>query len=347
MVAEPRPSDVATLRAAIISTGRVKISGDDVWALWCRAVPRLAGSAEQLQVLTRSLEILADEQVVELPTSPQSRMTATRLPRYATVPSARRDDRAQPWKSYPWLRRLGWISSLGHVADDVFDDLVSINAWLAEAGERAIPIVPVRYRSAEIFGREKRLDELAKSRLFGPGKLSFDLLACRRIAPPLAAAVVGAGPDVLVVENSDTYWVVLDALRGVDGHRVGVVAWGSGRSFPLQVESLGVDVVGRGPVRGTIWYWGDYDPIGVEIAIAASRASDAIAVEPAADLWAAMAHVGVQGVGDHEWARVDGVAWFGDEVWTRLQHVRAAQGRVAQERVPVEVVTSWAKRHSG
>ena len=104
-----------------------------------------------------------------------------------------------------------------------------------------------------------------------------------RLPPYRAAArrsVVGAGPDVLVVENSDTYWVVLDALRGVDGHRVGVVAWGSGRSFPSQVESLGVDVAGRGPVRGTTWYGGDYEPIGIEIAIAASRASDAIAVEP-------------------------------------------------------------------
>lgn len=346
MVADPRASDVAALRAAIISTGRVRIAGDDVWALWCRAVPRLSGSVDQLQALSRSLEILAGDEVVELPSSPQSRMTAVRLPRFVTVPSARRGGRAQPWRSYPWLRRLGWISSLSQVGDELFDDLVAINAWMARVGERTIPIVPVRYRSAEIFDREKRLDELSTSRLFGPGRLSFDLLACRRVAPPLAATVVGTGSDVLVVENSDTYWVVQDALRAVDGHRVGVVAWGSGRSFPSQVESLGIDVAGRGPVRGTVWYWGDLDPIGIEIAIAASGASNAIAVQPAADLWIAMAGVDVQGVGDHDWGHVDGAAWLGEEIWARLRHVRDSKSRVAQERVPAEVIMRWASRYT-
>jgi hypothetical protein len=67
---------------------------------------------------------------------------------------------------------------------------------------------------------------------------------------------------------------------------------------------------------------------------------------PAADLWAAMADVEVQGVGEHDWARVGGVGWLGDQVWAGLQHVRAAQGRVAQERVPVDVVANWVKRHS-
>jgi hypothetical protein len=110
------------------------------------------------------------------------------------------------------------------------------------------------------------------------------------------------------------------------------------------VASLGVDVAGRGPVRGTTWYWGDYDPPGIDIAVAASGATDTIEVEPAAGLWAAMADVGVQGMGEHEWACAGGAEWLGNEVLTRLRHVRAARGRIAQERVPVEVGTSWARR---
>ena len=339
---EPRASDVAGLREAIIATGKVRLSSDEVWSLWCRAVPRLAGVVVQRQVLNRTLTLLADARVIDLPTSRQSGMTALDLPRYVTVPAARRADRTQPWKSYPWLRRLGWISSLGHVADDVFHDLVAINAWLAGAGERSVPIVPVRYRSADIFDREKRLDELARTRLFGPDRLSLDLLSCRRIAPPLAATVVGTGADILVVENSDTYWVVLEALRGIKGHGIGIVAWGSGRSFPSQVASLGFDVAGRGPVRGTVWYWGDFDPAGIDLAVAASRATDAIAVVPAVGLWAAMADVDVQGAGEHDWERVNDAEWLGDELSQRLQHIRAARGRIAQERVPVELVATWA-----
>ena len=339
---EPRASDVTGLREAIIATGKVRLSSDEVWSLWCRAVPRLAGVVEQRQVLNRTLALLANARVIDLPASQQSQMTPLDLPRYVTVPAARRGDRAQAWKSYPWLRRLGWISSLSHVADDVFDDLVAINAWLVGVNERPIPIVPIRYRSAEIFDREKRLDELAKTRLFGPDRLSLDQLSCRRIAPPLAAAVVGVGDDVLVVENSDTYWVVLEVLRGVEGHGIGTVAWGSGRSFPSQVASLGFDVAGRGPVRGTVWYWGDFDPPGIDIAIAASRATNAIAVVPAVGLWAAMADVDVQGAGEHDWERVNDAEWLGVELSQRLRHVRAARGRIAQERVPVELVATWA-----
>ena len=64
---------------------------------------------------------------------------------------------------------------------------------------------------------------MARTGLFGPGRLSMELLACQRIPPPLAAAEVGSGADVLVVENSDPYWVAIETLRTEATNSVGLV----------------------------------------------------------------------------------------------------------------------------
>jgi hypothetical protein len=208
-----------------------------------------------------------------------------------------------------------------------------------------VPIVPIRYRSVQLFGDEKRLEHLLhSSTLFGPGLLNLDLLACRRFPPPMAAAEVGAGPDLLVVENSDTYWTVIEVLRNHPAvHPVGAVAWGCGRSFLAQIPALTLDVAGRGPVTGTIWYWGDFDPEGLAIATNAATASAEIEGPPiraAKQLWAAMANQPVQSPGTITWSDI-GSEWLGQEVHAKLSTVRSAGGRVAQEAVPRAVIGEW------
>jgi hypothetical protein len=101
----------------------------------------------------------------------------------------------------------------------------------------------------EVLGDEKHLDGMTRTSLFGPGRLSLQMLACIRIPAPLPAIVIGAGPDILIVENSDTYWVSAEILGGRDNHPIGALAWGCGKAFPSQVAALGVDVAGRGDGR--------------------------------------------------------------------------------------------------
>ena len=236
------------------------------------------------------------------------------------------------------------MSSLPALTEARFDDLVAINTWLARRAPD-LPVVPMRYRSAEIFGAEKRLESLARTALFGPGRLSLELLGCVRRAPPLPAVSVGSGPDVLVVENSDPYWAAVDALSRQCGHPVGAVVWGSGNAFPAQVGSLAADVAGRGPVAGGIWYWGDFDPPGLGIAASAAHAAsqlDMPAVEPAYRLWEAMAERPAQEAGGCAWDRDAGRDWLGESLWERFGRVRDERGRVAQEAVAPDVIAAWA-----
>lgn len=245
------------------------------------------------------------------------------------------------------LRALGWPP---HHRLDIQPRhgmlVIAVNNWLARTDGGETAVVPVRYRSAEIFGDEKCLDGMARTALFGPGRLSFNLLACVRIPAPLPAVAVGTGPDILVVENSDTYWVATDTLRKTHTHRIGAVAWGCGNAFPSQVAALGVDIGGRGPVTGTVWYWGDLDPAGLTIASDAATAAAAGGlpdIKPATALWAAMAERPAQNSGTVNWSATPGRNWLGDQLWQETATIREKRGRVAQESVTADVVAAWAR----
>jgi len=337
-----RSGEVDALGDALRAAGSVQITLDRVWSLWLIAAPRLVGDATQTAALYAALHRLAEAGTVELPSDSWDQSTRPPLPRFVKIPTARQAVPRREWMTYPWSHELGWASTLPTLSADRFRDLVALNSWLARTRDLNPPTVPLRYRSVEILGDEKRLEKMVKTDLFGPGRLTLALFHCVRIPAPLPAALVGRGSDVLVVENSDTYWAAVEQLRATSDHPVGSVAWGSGKTFPSQVDALSVDVGGRGPVTGRVWYWGDLDPTGLEIAGTAADAA-AIAILPARTLWSAMADRPVQESGRIEWTGASGRGWLGDELWDELAPVRNSAGRVAQEAVPPEAIAAWAR----
>jgi hypothetical protein len=340
-----RLAEIDAFADVLARAGSVRVPLSQIWSFWTRAAPRLIGEADQAAALEAALRDLATRGLLKLPTTAWDTSTAPPLPRSVSIPAARRALRAREWIRFPWRHELGWIASLPTLSDARLRELIAVNDWLAHTNGGKTGVVPVRYRSAEIFGDEKCLDGMVRTNLFGPGRLSLDLLACVRIPAPLPSIAVGHGPDILVVENSDTYWVAAETLRNGHGHRIGAVAWGCGNAFPSQVAALGVDIGGRGPVAGTAWYWGDLDPAGLTIASDAAAAAAAAGlpeIRPAAALWAAMAHRPVQNTGNVNWSAMRGRNWLGNQLWEQTAVVREARGRVAQESVPAHILASWA-----
>lgn len=345
MISGTTKSEISSLGEALIAKRKVQIPLGELQTAWAKVAARLVGQSNQVEELVSALTELASDGVIELPVQAWDRSTVPALPRWVRVPDARRAARLRPWAQFPWCAELGWAASLPSLSSAQFTDLVAVNSWLACTRGDAVPIVPMRYRSVQLFGDEKRLEHLLRSpSLFGPGRLSLDLLGCRRFPPPMAAVEVGAGTDLIVVENSDTYWAVVDALRNhPTAHPIGAVAWGGGNSFPTQVPTLTLDVAGRGPVHGTVWYWGDLDPEGVRIAADAAVASEHLGgpqIRPAILLWASMADQPVQSAGEITWPDV-GHEWLGPELHATFAAVRSARGRVAQEAVPQNIVGEW------
>ena len=107
--------------------------------------------------------------------------------------------------------------------------------WLV-AGGAAEPIVPARLRSAEIFGDEKALERLATTSLFSHGRLTFELLCSRRLPPPLHIVETGAGDNLLVVENSDPFWVCCNVATR--SRRIGRGPFGAGQAFLTSAAAI-------------------------------------------------------------------------------------------------------------
>jgi hypothetical protein len=165
------------------------------------------------------------------------------------------------------------------------DRLERVNDWLQISRDPLV--VPSRERSVEIFGHEKALDRLIGTALFTPGRLSLELLRCRRVVPRLHCEPVGAGSMLLVVENSDTFSSLVTVLCGRDGHRVGLVGWGAGGGFEASV--LSVADLGRAITE--VHYFGDLDENGLRIPASAGLISEGAGlppVRPATGLYTSM-----------------------------------------------------------
>lgn len=341
-----RTSEVRDLAQRITSCGRVRVPLADLWQMWDASAPRLSGDPRQAAGMSEALSILSAAGTLELPVGAWDRSTSPPLPRSVVVPDSRPAVRQRNWITYPWCQQLGWVASLPTLTQSRFEHLVSINTWLVHHTGSDVPEVPMRYRSVELFGDEKQLEAMVKTNLFGDGRLSLEMLFCVHLPPPLAAVRVGDGPDVLVVENSDPYWVAVNALRSDIEHPVGLVVWGVGNQFRVHVPALTVDLAGHGPARGNVWYWGDLDPQGLAIAAESARESTRIGgpeIRPAQLLWAVMAKSTAQNVGQVDWSQSHaGREWLGTELTGDLDVVFETCSRVAQESVDGIAVREWA-----
>lgn len=249
------------------------------------------------------------------------------------------------WRDQPWRDGLGWVASLRTVTDGNLAALLAINDWLAATKGGRVPVVPQRIRSAEVLGDEKALDALSKTALFGEGRLTWELLAAVPVEPPLALRRVGSGGAVLVVENADPYWLAVEALRGCRG-AVGLVAWGQGRGGGRSLPTLALEP----DVSGPVWYWGDFDPVGLDIPTSASPAIEAAGLGPllpAVPLYEAMADHADRAGGTEcgsRWGDRPRSCWLGQHLWARFALVVEGGQRVAQEVLGPEQVIGAVQR---
>jgi hypothetical protein len=125
---------------------------------------------------------------------------------------------------------------------------------------------------------------MARGRLFGPGKLSLQMLGCLPDEhPPIAWYGVGSSSSILVVENKTAFSVFREVLGSLADPPYGMVAYGGGNAFMQSVQDLAR--IGR-PVQA-IHYIGDLDRPGLFIARTAAAAARRVGlpdVVPATDL---------------------------------------------------------------
>lgn len=153
--------------------------------------------------------------------------------------------------------------------------LEMVASFLRDGGATR-PSVPVRERSLELFGDEKKLDALTATRLFTSGALTLDLLRCHSVPIPFVSQWVPGisdprGTALLIAENHHTYVSLLEVTRrraavGGLGRHVG---YGTGGQFPSAVLSVPL----LSPIPERIVYFGDVDLKGLQIPVSANAAA--------------------------------------------------------------------------
>lgn len=193
------------------------------------------------------------------------------------------DDAAmQRIREFPWVPALDFLRTAR--VNLPLADLMAIHQWLDRTSVLPDP-VPIKERSLEIFGDEKRLDTLGPdAALFRsdryPDRLPWESLAVIEVREPLAWK---RGPDratdqpILVLENAAT-WHSYDRWNA--RHAVfSAVVYGGGNRFRDSVEFLAEIFRELGGPR-RVWYFGDLDPAGLSIPRVASERAVARGLPP-------------------------------------------------------------------
>ena len=219
------------------------------------------------------------------------------------------------------------------------EDFLALNRFLAGGG-RDRPVVPIKERSLEVLGDEKRLDALLATAPFRGGLIAPAVLRCAAVAEPLGwrRGPRASGP-VLVLENVSTWdsycrWNVEMGLFSA-------VVYGKGLVFVDSVRRLDdvfTEIGGARPVE----YFGDLDPTGLEIPVRASeRAVRAGLPEVRPHLWSYRRLLevgrGREGIWEGEPAREETLRWLGD-LADATRELFCRGRRLAQEQLGWELL---------
>lgn len=301
------------------------------------AEPALEHAPERRARLRDVIDELADAGLIFLPSERSyDRSAKPPLPRFVRVDRPKPTRRRLPGADFAWRPELAWAAELAF-EERTLSDLRAINAFLRDQGDER-PIVPLRERSIQLFGDEKRLEALAGGQLFSAGRLTLQQLRCEEIHPPFVFERVSPALDVLVVENHHTY-VSLCRVLPRDGD-VGTVVYGAGAHFKGSVTYL-ADLPTR-PRR--VLYFGDLDVDGLDIPVRASAIAATVGlptIEAAAVLYRLLLEHGRPAPVESPPSpyRVRKLAsWLPDELRADASTVLEAGTRLAQEWVGAELL---------
>ncbi len=250
------------------------------------------------------------------------------------------------WDAVAWELELSFVPEVRPLVASA--DLQRMNEFLRTGG-RERPMVPIKERSFQLFGDEKRLDALRESALFQSGRLSLEMLRCEIVGEPFGWK---RGPQdtgvTLVIENAATWH---SYSRWNEERRLfSAVVYGCGNRFADSTRYLR-DILAELATPQRVLYFGDLDPQGVRIPIEASAKALRMGMPPVEpDLWSYQ-HLLRLGQGREtnsgsvESVSEDAAAWLGP-LAKNLYPLFNGGKRLAQELVGWEFLRSHDNRES-
>jgi hypothetical protein len=307
-------------------------------------------SAEQRAEADRDARLLADSGLVELkPVKYRPHIISRVLVPLAAEPrlASLFGDPTEQEPKGPDLSRVNWAKELSFLRETragiAAEDLLRLNEFFIRGGQ-AKPVVPIKERSLQIFGDEKRLDALLVTTLFRSGRMTLDLLRCELIGEPLGwrrGPAAAAAQPILVIENAAT-WHSYCRWNAECG-RFSAVVYGKGFQSATCIHYIADVFAELGGTRRVV-YFGDIDPPGLQIPFQASAYAQAHGLPPVEPhLWSYRQLLDVGQGKETDW---DGepadpfcADWLG-ELAEPVRRLFARGKRLAQEHIGWEFLKS-------
>jgi hypothetical protein len=241
----------------------VRVGAQDLWRHLAQIFPhRMAGPAER-RLLLEALKSIEARGSIRLPPERGKRWDRSMDPAVPTSVDIVRDPTALsgfPWRTFAWHPNLHWVVQCRSLSVQQIEFLRCVHEGFVNGTFREP--APLKYRSLQLTGDEKLLASLATTSLFGPGRLTLELLACLPDALPLVWEAVGDGGRVVIFENAGPFGIARLVLSEIATRPYDLVAYGGGKSV---LAALGHLKTIERDVE-SIHYVGDLDHAGLDIA---------------------------------------------------------------------------------
>jgi hypothetical protein len=309
------------------------------------ACPELAEQPDRRTRLAETLRSAADTGEILFPKGARSwdRAGGAALPGFVVLATPRPEREPAVEPGYAWHPLLNFAA--GERNRLRLESAKRINEWLKSDPNLSL-IVPIKERSLEIFGDEKRLDQLrgGTTNLFG--QVSLSSLGCRLCPIPLpfeAGPAAACGQPILIIENNDT-WASFSAWNRTTGCYAAVAYAGGGHGKSLAYDETFIDeLLSRFQARG-LFYFGDVDPAGLRIA---SRAAErraqrgGLPLQPAVSLYVWLLDHGTRTTLQRtERATPADLAWLPEELRGAVEALFAKGHRIPQESLGTLALTA-------
>ncbi len=255
--------------SSALSDNRVRFQlSPHLWDAFAQTFPNETTGGMNRQIL-HEVVVALQNQGFEVPKSRRSynRDGFPPLPNWIKRPQTEKQKSFSP-EEHLWARELVFLASVSHLAKA--DLWLLLDAWLKKRRGQKMVELPIKERSLEVFGEEKVLDGLIKTKFFKDGLITLEDLSCFPVYEPLpqnAGPVGSKGRACIVVENPATAWTI--AQWNMRSGHYSCVIYGGGNRFsgmwggliPLQREYGFQEVA----------YFGDIDVNGFSIPYRAWR----------------------------------------------------------------------------
>jgi hypothetical protein len=235
----------------------------------------------------------------------------------------------------PWVPEMGFWPTLKPAQ---LETARLINDFLLRR-RGSLTLAPIKERSLEIFGNEKKLDELRKDDSVFGGRLPLSALGAFQVPLPLPYRIAAApGRPVLIVENHDSFWSFGEWNQ--ERKQYAAVVYGAGLAFQSSGRAL-QQVLAETRGAGAE-YLGDLDPAGISIPVNfnTSQAADCIRVKPALPFYAWLLQYGKRRRLEqlHESALILARSWLGATITDGLSQTWQEGRWIPQESLGIEML---------